>query len=130
MRISSLLYLIAAALSLLGAAAHEIVGAPMVLLPLADTDLPPNVIWLHHFSWHVGTVAVVGMAALYIVALRHSAGRLFAMVATAMSTGFAAVGIGLALFGNAVLWTTPAPYPWTLVTLVGLLGVLLTPKSE
>lgn len=130
MRISSRLYLIAAALSLLGAAAHEIVGAPMVLLPLADTELPQNVIWLHHFSWHVGTAAVIGMAALFIVAIRHSAGRLFAMVATAMSTGFAALGIGLASFGNSVLWTTPAPYPWTLVALVGLLGVLLTPKSE
>jgi hypothetical protein len=125
-----MLYLIAAALSFLGAAAHEIVGAPMVLLPLADTELPQNVIWLHHFSWHVGTVAVVGMAALYIVAMRHPAGRLFALVATAMSTGFAAVGIGLASYGNSVLWTTPAPYPWTLVALVGLLGVLLTPKSE
>ncbi len=129
MRISSLLYLTAATLSLLGAAAHEIVGAPMVLSPLADTNLPQNVIWLHHFSWHVGTAAVLGMAALFIMAMRHSAGRLFAMVATAMSAGFAVLAIGLASFGNAVLWTTPAPYPWTLVAIVGLLGVLLTPRS-
>lgn len=129
MRISKLLYLIAATLSLLGAAAHEIVGAPMVLSPLADTDLPQNVIWMHHFSWHVGTVAALGMAALYIVAMRDSAGRLFAIVATAMSAGFAVLAIGLASFGNAELWTTPAPYPWTLVAIVGLLGLLRTPRS-
>lgn len=130
MRISSLLYLVAAALSLLGAGAHELIGAPMVLSPLAATDLPPNVIWLHHFSWHTGTVAVLAMAALYILATRHPAGRVFAMVATAMSTGFAILGIGLASFGNSVLWTTPAPYPWTVVALTGLLGVLLTPRTK
>lgn len=130
MRISSLLYLTAAALSLLGAGAHELVGAPMVLSPLAATDLPANVIWLHHFSWHVGTVAVLGMAALFILATRHPAGRLFAMVATSMSAGFAILGIGLASFGNSVLWSTPAPYPWTVVALTGLLGVLLTPQAK
>jgi hypothetical protein len=52
------------------------------------------------------------------------------MVATSISAGFAILGIGLASFGNSVLWTTPAPYPWAVVALTGLLGVLLTPKAK
>ena len=64
MQKSSILYFIAAGLSVLGAAAHEIAGSPKVLTPLADSNLPQDVIWLHHFSWHVGTVSVLAMAAL------------------------------------------------------------------
>ena len=130
MHFSKLLYVIAAVLSLLGAAAHEFVGAPMVLSPLKDSGLPPDIIWLHHFSWHVGTVAVMGMVALFGFAVVHPAGRLLAGLASSMSAGFAALGIGLALFGDPVVWTTPAPYPWTLVAILGFLGVLLAPRAK
>nr|WP_070958804.1 hypothetical protein [Hyphomonas sp. Mor2] len=127
---STLLFWLAASLSLVGAAAHEILGAPKVLAPLSETNLPPDVIWLHHFSWHVGTVAVLVMAALFIAATRLKSGRLLAAFATAMSAGFAILAISLALFGDAVLWTTPAPYPWTVIALLGGLGIALYPKSD
>lgn len=123
MRLSAILFSLAAILCLLGAAAHELLGAPKVLGPLAESGLPRDVIWLHHFSWHVGTVAVLVMAALFLAATRARNGRTLAVFATAMSTSFAALAIGLAVFGNAVMWTTPAPYPWTLVALLGGVGV-------
>ena len=78
MRISPILFLLAATLSVLGAAAHEILGAPKVLAPLADSSLPQDVIWLHHFSWHVGTVAVLVMAALFLAATHARNGRTLA----------------------------------------------------
>lgn len=130
MHLSKLLYVIAAVLCLLGAAAHEFVGAPMVLSPLEDAGLPPDIIWLHHFSWHVGTVAVIGMVALFGFAVVHPSGRLLAGIAASMSAGFAALGIALAVFGDPVVWTTPAPYPWTLVAILGFLGVLLAPQAK
>ena len=130
MRVSSILFLLAALLSVIGAAAHEIVGAPKVLAPLADTNLPLDVIWLHHFSWHVGTVAVLTMAALFVAASRVKAGRILAMFATLMSAGFAVLAIGLAVFGDPVVWTTPAPYPWTLIAVLGGIGIFLYPKAE
>ena len=65
------------------------------------------------------------MAALFIAATRAASGRLLALFATAMSTGFAALGIGLAVFGDGVLWTTPAPYPWTVIAGLGGVGVAL-----
>ncbi|MEM9573575.1 MAG: hypothetical protein AAF996_19090 [Pseudomonadota bacterium] len=129
MTVSTILYSIAAVLSVLGAAAHEIFGAPKVLAPLAQSNLPPDVIWLHHFSWHVGTVAVLIMAALFLTAIRNTSGRTLAIFATLMSTGFALLGLGLAVFGNSVLWTTPAPYPWTIIAVLGWTGVVLHPRN-
>jgi len=129
MRASTLLFSLAAGLGLIGAAAHEALGAPKALAPLAETDLPADVIWLHHFSWHVGTVAVLVMAGLFVTAARSPAARPLALVATLMSAGFAALAIALAVFGNSVLWTTPAPYPWTLIALLGGVGLRLAPKG-
>lgn len=130
MGLSKLCYGVAAGLSLVGAAAHELAGAPLVLGPLAGSGLPPEVIWLHHFSWHVGTIAVLTMAAMFVAAIRHPAGALLAGIASAMSAGFAALGISLAVFGDSVLWATPAPYPWTLVALLGAAGVLLARRRR
>lgn len=122
--ISDILFYIAAGLSLLGVLAHELVGAPKVLKPLKTSGLPDDVIWLHHFSWHVGSVAVLAMIGLFLLATWHASGFLFAAVATAMSAGFAALGIGLAVFGNKALWRTPAPYPWMLIAILGGLGLV------
>ncbi|MBO6506513.1 MAG: hypothetical protein JJ850_00355 [Kordiimonadaceae bacterium] len=115
-------FLIAAVLSLLGAIAHEVVGAPKVLGPLADTNLPVDVIWLHHFSWHVGTIAVLVMVYMFVQSARISDQAHLGIIATSISIAFSLLGIGLASFGSASLWTTPAPWAWTLVSLFGLLG--------
>ncbi|WP_439101181.1 hypothetical protein [Congregibacter sp.] len=98
----------------------------MVLGPLEGLGLDDEVIWLHHFSWHVGTVAVLAMVAMYALAIWHPAGAIFALIASAMSAAFAVFGISLAIFGNAALWSTPAPYPWTLIAILGFAGVLFS----
>ena len=121
--LSQILFLLAAALASLGAIAHELVGVPKVLGPLKGSGLAPEVIWLHHFSWHVGTVAVAVMILLFVLAALQPGSFLLAAVATAMSAGFAGLGIGLAIFGNKALWRTPAPYPWTLIALLGGTGL-------
>ncbi len=122
-RTSQALLTLAAILSLAGVLAHEIVGAPRVLIPLRDSGLPPEVIWLHHFSWRVGTVAVVAMIVMFVLAALKPSRMGLAVVATAMAAGFSAVGLGLAVFGDPALWNTPAPYAWLPVTLAGAAGV-------
>lgn len=129
MRISSIMFLLAAVLSVIGAVAHEVLGSPKVLAPLAASNLPSDVIWLHHFSWHVGTVAVLIMAALFIAATRSEHRRVLAVFATIMSAGFAGLAIGLALFGDPIVWSTPAPYPWTIITVLGVVGLVTYPKA-
>ncbi len=128
--ISSWLFLAAAGLSTLGVVAHEVAGAPRVLGPLKHSGLAPEVIWLHHFSWHVGSVAVAAMIALFCLAAMQPQQLLLAGIATLMSSGFAALGIGLAIFGNRALWRTPAPYAWTLVALLGGLGLYLAGSTS
>jgi hypothetical protein len=65
------------------------------------------------------------MIALFLLAALQPEGYVYATLATAMSLGFAALGIGPATFGNRALWRTPAPYPWTLITVIGVFGLLL-----
>lgn len=130
MRVSSILFLLAASLSVLGALAHEILGAPKVFAPLSDSGLPKDVIWLLIFSWHVGTVAVLSMAGLFVAASRATASRALAIFATAMSAGFAVLGIGLALLGDPIVWTTPALYPWTIIAVLGFIGISAHPSAK
>lgn len=128
--VSDKLFIAAASLALIGVLAHEIVGAPIVLAPLSQSDLPNEVIWLHHFSWHVASVAALAIVALLLLAARRPDGFIFAAVATAMSVGFAAIGILLAVFGDHALWRTPAPYPWTVVAILGAAGLWLEIQSK
>jgi hypothetical protein len=127
---SGVLYWLAAGLSLLGLVAHEALGAPMVLPLLLTTDLPDEVIWLHNFSWHVGTVAVAAMIALFVRAARRPGNLFVACVAISMSLGFSMLGIGLAVFGSDVMWETPAPYAWTVISIVGAAGLSLELRSD
>lgn len=123
MKAYRLMYWLAAGLCLLGLLAHELLGAPMVLTPLASTDLALDVIWLHHFSWHVGSIAVAAMIVLFAIAAHRPGNGAMALIATGMSIGFALLAAGLGVFGNSVMWQTPAPYPWSLVAAIGGLGV-------
>ncbi|MEM1229601.1 MAG: hypothetical protein AAGI15_03630 [Pseudomonadota bacterium] len=119
-----IIYRVAAGLALIGVIAHELVGAPMVLEPLAGAALPDEVVWLHHFSWHVGSVSVLAMTGMYWYASVRPGNHALAVVATGISAGFALLGITLALFGGRIGWTTPAPYVWLVVGCVGGWGVL------
>lgn len=103
--------------------AHELLGAPMVLPPLADAELDEEIVWLHHFSWHVGTVATAAIAFMFFYASIRPGNLALAIVATCISTGFCLLGVGLAVFASPSLWGTPAPYLWSLVAVIGLLGV-------
>ena len=105
-------YLIAAALSLLGAVGHELRGGPVMLGPIETSGFPPDVVWMHYFNWHVGTVAVLAMIIMFLLAARRREHVAHTMIASAMSAGFAAIGMSLAIFGDPALWTTPAPYAW------------------
>ncbi len=103
--------------------AHELLGSPMVLPPLHDAGVPAQVLWLHHFSWHVGSVAMLGMIFLFILGARQAEDLSMVCVATGMSIGFAVLGIGLAVLASHSLWDTPAPYAWTVTSALGIAGI-------
>lgn len=114
----------AAGFSLIGLLAHELAGSPMVLPPLAKTAMPATVISLHRFSWHVGSIAVIAMIAMFVLAIFMDSQMPMAVIASAMGAGFTILAVGLGVRGNAGLWKTPAPYIWALVAITGAAGVL------
>ena len=109
--------------------AHEILGAPMVLPPLHDQRLPDNVVWLHHFAWHVGSIAMIAMICLFFIGARDTGGLAMVFIATGMCVGFAALGLGLAVFGSASMWGTPAPYVWAVASVIGGIGIGIRRRS-
>lgn len=120
---------IAAAVCIIAMLGHELLGGSKVLDPLHQVVLPADVVWLHHFSWHVGSVALVAMAAMFVLAARKPEHLILAGFGTAISVGFAVLGISLAIFGDAALWSTPAPYPWTLSAALGGAGIYLARRN-
>lgn len=110
--------------------AHELIGSPMVLPPLQSAAIPENVIWLHNFSWHVGSIAMLAMVCLFVAGAREADDIVMVSIATGMSIGFAVLGIGLAIFESDSLWGTPAPYAWSIVSIVGVSGIGIRLKSR
>lgn len=119
-------FLGAAGIAVFAAVTHELIGGPMVLGPLENPEIPRDVAWLHRFSWHVGTVALATMASLFAFAALAPGKRHLAYFSTGMSLGFGLLGMGLAVFGDPVVWTTPAPYPWTIITALGAIGLFFS----
>jgi hypothetical protein len=129
MRIYQSMYWLSAALTLAGLVTHEGLGAPAMLPPLLTSGMPEEVIWMHHFSWHVDSVAVAAMIFLFIHAARKPGNIAIAMVAIGMSASFSAIGIALAVLESAAMWGTPAPYAWSSIAVVGSIGAWLEWRS-
>lgn len=108
---------------------HELLGSAKVLDPLHQVALPADVVWLHHFSWHVGSISLVATAAMFVLGGRKTEHLILATFGTAISTGFAILGIFLAVFGEAALWNTPAPYPWAPIAVLGGTGLYFANKG-
>jgi hypothetical protein len=108
---------------------HELLGSAKVLDPLHQVALSADVVWLHHFSWHVGSISLVATAAMFVLGGRKTEHLILATFGTAISTSFAILGICLAVFGDVALWNTPAPYPWTPIAALGGTGLYFAHKG-
>ena len=120
---SNLLFRIAALICALAFLAHEIVGSPMVLIPLLDSGIDAEVIWLHNFSWHAASITALAMTGMFFYSSVRPGNLALAVVATLMSLGQMVVAFGLGIFANNALWSTPAPYIWCIVSVLGVMGI-------
>lgn len=108
---------------------HELLGSAKVLDLLHQVALSADVVWLHHFSWHVGSISLVATAAMFVLGGRKTEHLILATFGTAISTGFAILGICLTVFGDAALLNTPAPYPWAPIAVLGGPGLYFANKG-
>lgn len=122
---SKLLLAIAAILTLAILLAHVFLGGPMVVPPLLGTgDIPEEVRWLAYFNWHAGSVSLVVCASALGFATLRPRQLGIAIFAALILSGFAILGLGMASFGNPVLWGTPAPYAFGVIALIAWAGIL------
>ena len=98
----------------------------MVLTPLQGSGIDEEVIWLHNFSWHVGSVTAIAMSGMFLYSSVRPGNLALAVVATLMSIGQSVVGVGLAVFASSALWDTPAPYIWSIVSILGVIGIWIS----
>lgn len=103
---------------------HELKGTPLMIPPLEDSDLQPNVKGLLKFSWHVGSILSLGIGSLFMITVAIPGNELMSKVGTAMLIGMALIALSMA-YKNPVMWKTPAPYLWPFSSLLGILGIYL-----
>ena len=127
---SDWLFKIAALICALAFLAHEILGSPMVLTPLQGSGIDEEVIWLHNFSWHVGSVTAIAMSGMFLYSSVRPGNLALAVVATLMSIGQTVIGVGLAVFASSALWGTPAPYIWSIVSVLGVIGIWISSERK
>ncbi|MEM9054658.1 MAG: hypothetical protein AAGB16_04975 [Pseudomonadota bacterium] len=127
---SKLFLLLAAGLTMAILFAHIVLGGSLVVPPLLGAeDLPETAAWLAYFNWHVGSVALAVCAgALVFSVLRPQHGAV-AVFAALILTGFGLLGLGMAIFGNPILWGTPAPYAFGVIALLAWIGIFTRPKT-
>lgn len=126
---SRALYALAAFLTAAIMLAHVFLGGPVAVDPLiASQDVPENAVWLLYFTWHDGTIALTLCAGAFAYAAATGRQRTIALFAALITLGFGLLGLGVAAFGNGILWGTPAPYAFGLIGIIGLVGVLADTK--
>ena len=64
----------------------------MVLTPLLGSGIDKDVIWLHNFSWNVGSVTAVAMTGMFLYSSVRPGNLALAVVATLMSIGQTVIG--------------------------------------
>jgi hypothetical protein len=97
--------IVAGSIAILGAVIHGGAGEALVvrklspdLLPASSFGGPRTTMAMIHVTWHLTTIAFLGVGIALLLSgsvLGSDAARAVALVAAAMSTGFAAVVIGL-----------------------------------
>jgi hypothetical protein len=131
----------AGSVAVLGAAIHGGAGEVLVLRRLTPETLSSSALGgprttraMIHATWHVTTIAflAVGIALLLSGSvLEGDAARAVGLVAAAMSTGFAAVVVGLGAVDTRTprsLLRHPGPVALTAVAALAWWGALLLPR--
>lgn len=129
MKKSSIFYHIAAILGLMIIAAHETIGSAQMIEPIGTMEVPLDTKWLYHWTWHIDIIGVIALTTMLLIGARIEPGKWLTTMSLLIATGYGLVSISLALFGNPVVWQTPAPYAWTFLPLLIGIGLYLDKRS-
>ena len=129
--------IVAGSLALVGAAIHGVAGEALVVRKLSPKVLPSSRFGgpgmtraMIHVTWHLTTIAFLSVAVALLLSgsvLDGDAARGIGLLAAGMSTGFAAVVVGLGAAGTRSprsLFRHPAPAVLTVTAALAWWGAL------
>jgi len=127
MKKSNILYHFAALLAFSVIIAHETIGSAQMIIPIENLDVSLDTKWLYHWTWHIDIIGVMAIVIMLLIGARIKPGKWLTTMALFIASGYGLVM--LALFGDPIVWQTPAPYAWTMMPVIIGLGVLFDKRS-
>jgi hypothetical protein len=116
----------ASALALLTFAVHTFVGGIYVVRPLLAVEgLSRASRWLNYYCWHMTTLTLLVMTAMFAYSAFEPGARGFGVLFTTMAAAFSALCIGVALKGGVRPYRFPATSLFAAVAGAGLWGISL-----
>jgi hypothetical protein len=111
----------ASGLALITFAVHSFVGGIYVVRPLlAVQGLSRASRWLNYYCWHMTTLTLLVMAAMFAYSAVEPTARGFGALFTAMALAFSLLCIAVAIKGGVQPWRFP---PTSLFAAVGVAGI-------
>ena len=121
----SIFHAVAAIIVVATVGIHVFLGGARYVRPVLASDLPPPLKWLSYLSWHSGTVAMLFFAAGFAFAAWTPAYTQFALIATIGAGSFVLLGLMTKLRSGLPASQFPVIPMFSLVTLLGVLGLTL-----
>jgi hypothetical protein len=116
----------ASALALLTFVVHTFVGGIYVVRPLLAVEgLTRASRWLNYYCWHMTTLTLIVMAAMFAYSAFEPTARGFAVLFTAMAAAFSVLCIAVALKGGVRPHRFPATSLFAAVAAAGLWGLAI-----
>jgi hypothetical protein len=114
----------ASLLALLTFVVHTFVGGIYVVRPLLAVEgLTRASRWLNYYCWHMTTLTLVVMTAMFAYAACEPGARAFGLLFTAMAAASSALCIGVAIKGGVRPYRFPATSLFAAVAAAGLWGL-------
>ena len=114
----------ASLLALLTFAVHTFVGGIYVVRPLLAVEgLSRASRWLNYYCWHMTTLTLLVMTAMFGWSAYEPTARGFGVLFTAMAAAFSVLCIAVALKGGVRPYRFPATSLFAAVAVAGLWGI-------
>lgn len=117
-------FLLAGSAALAVLATHVIVGGRLFVKPLfASQRLHPVTRLTLYYCWHLATLLIAAMAALYLYTAAAPERLMLAVIATALAAGASAVSLLIVVVHRQRPWHMPQWLFFAIVTALGAVGL-------
>ncbi|QWG23577.1 hypothetical protein KMZ93_01075 [Bradyrhizobium sediminis] len=114
----------ASVLALLTFTVHTFVGGVYVVRPLLAVEgLSRASRWLNYYCWHMTTLTLLVMTAMFAYSALEPAARGFGVLFTALAASFSLLCIAVAIKGGVRPWRFPATGLFAAVAAAGIWGL-------